>query len=185
MLRMRTSARSSFNFARDAVQQPLHREHRLRAAGAAHHRGRDPVGEHHAGLDAKGRHHIPSGESGGGDIGHDDAPRQERAVVVHHGAAQAAGFFLAHRPRPPPSSAGRVPAWRRRNARAGLPAISPGGRAPSPPPGSPPPPDRTAPWHQSRRQPAARPRGSIRDRARASRRACRARDAASGSRTTR
>ncbi len=43
-------------FARDAVHQPLHREHRLRPAGAAHRRGRHLVGEHDHGVELIGRH---------------------------------------------------------------------------------------------------------------------------------
>ncbi len=94
MLRRRISAGSILQLARDAVQQPLHGEHRLRPAGAAHHRGRHPVGERDRGLHAVGRHDIGAGERRRRDIGHDDAPRQERAGVVQHGAAQAENLSL-------------------------------------------------------------------------------------------
>jgi hypothetical protein len=81
--------------AGDPVHQALHGEHRLRASGAADHRGRHPVGEHHRGLELERRHHIGAGERGRGDIGRDDPPRQIGAVVMDHGAAQAENLALA------------------------------------------------------------------------------------------
>ena len=82
-------------FARDAVEQPLHREHRLRPAGAAHRRGRHFVGEDDDGLQMIGRHHIGTGHGHGGDIGHDDAPRHESAAIVQHAAAHAQNLAVS------------------------------------------------------------------------------------------
>ena len=75
--------------ARDAVDQPLHGEHRLRPAGATHRRGRHLVGEHHHGFEPIGRNHVGTRHRRRGDIGHDDAPRHEGAAVVQHAAAHA------------------------------------------------------------------------------------------------
>ncbi len=79
-------------FARHPVHQALHGEHRLRPAGAAHHRGRHPVGEDDRGLELECRYHIGSGKGGRGDIGRDDSPWQVGAVVVDHFPAQSSDF---------------------------------------------------------------------------------------------
>ena len=68
--------------ARDAVDEPFHGKHRLRPAGAAHHRGRYAIGERHAELEPIGGHPIGSGDRGCRDIGRDDPPRQEGSGVV-------------------------------------------------------------------------------------------------------
>ena len=74
--------------ARDAVHQPLHDEHRLRPAGAAHRRGRHFIGERDRDVELVGRHHVGSGHGHRGDVRHHDAPRREGAGVVQHAAAE-------------------------------------------------------------------------------------------------
>ena len=81
-------------FARDAVEQTLHGEHRLRPAGAAHRRRRHLVGEHHHGVELIGRNHIRTRHGRRGDVRHDDAPRHEGAGIVQHAAAHAENFCV-------------------------------------------------------------------------------------------
>ena len=73
----------------EAVHQPLHHEHALRAAGAAHRRRRDHVGVDGVELDAKVWDHIRPRHRGGGDPRQHQAPRNERAGVVQEPTAQA------------------------------------------------------------------------------------------------
>ncbi len=73
---------------------------------------------------------------------------------MQHGAAQAEDLAVAvDRDRDLPVLVALL-RRARGNARAGPPAISPGGRASSRRPGSPPPRRRTAPWCRSRRRPS-------------------------------
>jgi len=58
----------------DAIHQPLHCEHRLRPAGAAHRRGRHLVGQNDGDFELIGRDHIGPRYGCRGDIGHDYAP---------------------------------------------------------------------------------------------------------------
>ena len=95
MLRARNFGAVEVKLARDAVHQPLHREHRLRPPGAAHHRGRHAVGQRHRAFDPVGRNHVGPRQGGRRDERHDDAPRQIGAGVVQHGGAQAQYLAVA------------------------------------------------------------------------------------------
>jgi hypothetical protein len=73
--------------ARRAVQQPLDREHRLRPAGATHRRDRHLVVHRDGQIQAIARNDVGADYRGGSNIGHHDAPRHERALIVQRPAA--------------------------------------------------------------------------------------------------
>ena len=77
------------HLGRDEIHHALHREHGLRAAGAAHGRARGLVGVGDDEIEIVGRQHVGSGNGGRRDPRQHEAPGNVGAVVVHEAAAQA------------------------------------------------------------------------------------------------
>ena len=80
--------------ARQAVHQPLHREGRLRIAGAAHRGDRRLVGGRDRHLHGERRDHIGAGQRGGGVVGQVDVLQRIGAEIVQQAAANAEHLAL-------------------------------------------------------------------------------------------
>ena len=88
-LRRRISSRVKPERRGGAVEQPLHHEGALRAAGAAGRRAGRHIGQARMDVDAIGRQHIGADQIGAGIIGQRDPVGRGGAVIVIERAANA------------------------------------------------------------------------------------------------